>query len=238
MSAIYRYLRGVDPTSGEADPERRLKLLGQLDDAAKECMEPTPWRDYLLRVKHAGFVSQDLIASKNAIVNAYAFYVRGRKVGIAKSKLDEMIARWVFGSLLTARYSGSSETIFEEDLTSVARLEANDADGFVRTLDDTMGQTTTGDYWTHSLVWRWRRRKQKLRLHSHSEQPRSFLEHGRSSRTSFFRTCSIRPQMVGARPAKLTIYLRKYGSIRGESWSVGALTKSQTWPTSAGTRIA
>ena len=152
MSAIYRYLRGVDPTTGEADTAGRLKRLGQLDDAAKECMEPTPWRDYLLRVKHAGFVSQSLVASKNAIVNAYAFYIRGRKAGVPKSKLDEMIARWVFGTLLTARYSGSSETMFEQDLARVARLEAQDADGFVRALDEAMAETLTGDYWTHSLV--------------------------------------------------------------------------------------
>ena len=152
MSAVYRYLRGVDPTTGEADTAGRLKRLGQLDDAAKECMEPTPWRDYLLRVQHAGFVSQALVASKNAIVNAYAFYIRGRKAGVPKSKLDEMIARWVFGTLLTARYSGSSETIFEQDLARVARLEPDDADGFVRALDDAMGETLTGDYWTQSLV--------------------------------------------------------------------------------------
>ncbi len=152
MSAVYRYLRGVDPTTGEADTAGRLKRLGQLDDAAKECMEPTPWRDYLLRVQHAGFVSQALVASKNAIVNAYAFYIRGRKSGVSKSKLDEMIARWVFGTLLTARYSGSSETIFEQDLARVARLGKDDADGFVRALDDAMGETITGDYWTHTLV--------------------------------------------------------------------------------------
>ena len=137
---------------GRSGYRGRLKRLGQLDDAAKECMEPTPWRDYLLRVKHAGFVSQALVASKNAIVNAYAFYIRGRKAGVPKSKLDEMIARWVFGTLLTARYSGSSETIFEQDLARVARLEPDDADGFVRALDDAMGETITGDYWTHSLV--------------------------------------------------------------------------------------
>jgi len=152
MSAVYRYLRGVDPTTGEADTVGRLKRLGQLDDAAKACMEPTPWRDFLLRVKHAGFVSQALVASKNAIVNAYAFYIRGRKAGVPKSKLDEMIARWVYGSLLTARYSGSSETIFEQDLARVARLRPDDADGFVRALDDAMSETITGDYWTHSLV--------------------------------------------------------------------------------------
>jgi hypothetical protein len=152
MSAVYRYLRGVDPTTGEADAAGRSKRLAQLDDAAKECMELTPWRDFLLRVQHAGFVSPALVASKNAIVNAYAFYIRGRKVGVQKGRLDEMIARWVFATLLTARYSASSETIFEQDLARVASLESDDADGFVRALDDAMSETLTGDYWTHSLV--------------------------------------------------------------------------------------
>jgi hypothetical protein len=152
MSAVYRYLRGVDPTTGEADTASRLKRLAELDEAAKECIKATPWSDYLLRVKRAGFITQALVASKNAIVNAYAFYIRGRKAGVPKSKLDEMIARWVFGTLLTARYSGSSETIFEQDLARVARLGPDDAEGFVRALDDAMGETITGDYWTHSLV--------------------------------------------------------------------------------------
>jgi hypothetical protein len=153
MSAVYRYLRGVDPTTGEADAAGRAKRLAQLDQAAGECMEPTPWRDYLLRVQHAGFISQTLIGSKNAIVNAYTFYIRGRKVGVPKSRLDEMIARWVFGTLLTARYSGSSETVFEQDLARVARLEPDDAEGFVQALDDALGETMTSDYWTQSLVF-------------------------------------------------------------------------------------
>jgi hypothetical protein len=152
MSAIYRYLRGVDPVTGEADASARMQRLNQLDHAAKQCMETTAWRDYLLRVQHAGFVSQALVASKNAIVNGYAFYIRGRKAGVPKSKLDEIIARWVFGTLLTARYSGSSETIFEQDLARVARLEPDDANGFVRALDDAITETLTGDYWTQSLV--------------------------------------------------------------------------------------
>ena len=152
MSAVYRYLRGVDPSTGEADPDRRLKLLGQLDDAAKECMQPTPWRDYLLRVKHAGFVSQDLLASKNAIVNGYAFYIRGRKLAVPKNKLDLVIARWIFGSLLTARYSGSSETVFEQDLARLAMLESGNIDGFIAALDGAIGETITRDYWTQTLV--------------------------------------------------------------------------------------
>jgi hypothetical protein len=149
MSAVYRSLRGVDPVTGEATPERRLQLLERLDEAARDCVDPTPWRDYLLRVRHAGFVNESLIASKNAIVNAYAFYVRGRRLGVAKPELDAVIARWVFGSLLTARYSGSSESAFEQDLSRLTR--AGD-DSFIHELDKALLETLTGDYWTLTLV--------------------------------------------------------------------------------------
>src|SRR5208283_1156304 len=91
-----------------------------------------------------------LVASKNAIVNAFAFYIRGRKAGVQKSRLEELIARWVFATLLTARYSGSSETMFEQDLARVASLKPDDAVGFVRALDEAMSETLTGDYWTHT----------------------------------------------------------------------------------------
>ncbi len=109
MSAVYRYLRGVDPTTGEADAAGRAKRLDELDEAAKECMETTPWRDYVLRVKHAGFVNQALVASKNAIVNAYAFYIRGRKAGVPKSKLDELTRRWMRPSPATSGRIRSSQ---------------------------------------------------------------------------------------------------------------------------------
>ncbi|TJW03158.1 MAG: DUF262 domain-containing protein [Mesorhizobium sp.] len=152
MSAVYRFIRGVDPVTGEADPESRIARLRELDDAANECIEPTPWRDYQLRVKHAGFVSPSLIASKNAIVNAYAFYIRGRKAAVPKPKLDAVVSRWVFGSLLTARYSGASETAFEQDLARLGRAGENDAEAFVRELDSAMAEALTGDYWAQTLV--------------------------------------------------------------------------------------
>lgn len=152
MSAVYRYLRGVDPTTGEANTAARSQRLGQLDAAAQECMQATPWRDYLLRVTHAGFVNQTLVASKNAIVNGFAFYTRGRRQGVPKSSLDEALSRWVFGSLLTARYSGSSETKFETDLARVGADDPHDPNAFVRTLDGRLADTITGDYWTQSLV--------------------------------------------------------------------------------------
>jgi hypothetical protein len=54
MSAVYRYLRGVDPTTGETDTAGRLQRLGQLDAAANECMEAIHWRDFLLPLANSG----------------------------------------------------------------------------------------------------------------------------------------------------------------------------------------
>lgn len=152
MSAVYRSLRGVDANTGEADASNRKKRLDRLDQAADECMSLTVWRDYLLRVGRAGFVTSRLIASKSAIVNAFALYVRGRKMGVVKHELDELASRWVFGVLLTARYSGSSETIFERDLKRLDETSPNDPAAFIQCLDQTLDERITGDYWSRALV--------------------------------------------------------------------------------------
>jgi hypothetical protein len=152
MSAIYKFLRGIDPTTSDPSPQDRKKRLDTLDLAANQCLESTPWRDYMLRVKHAGFVSQGLVASSSAIINAYAFYVIGQRLAVPKHRLDEAISRWLFGTLLTRRYSSSSETVFEEDLGRMRSVQEGDADGFVKTLDDALSEKITGDYWTHTLV--------------------------------------------------------------------------------------
>lgn len=149
MSAVYRYLRGIDPVTRETDSARRDDMVQRLDAAAKECMQETPWRDFLLRVRHAGFVATGLIASKNAIVNAYAFYIRGRQTGVPKQKLDDLASRWLFATLLTARYSGQSETAFEQDLARVAKV---DATAFVQAMDEALAVVLTGDYFTHGLI--------------------------------------------------------------------------------------
>lgn len=152
MSAIYRYLRGVDPVTGDTSVDERRQRLEILDEAAEACIKATTWRDYLLRVSHAGIVNQGLVASSNAVVNAFAFYVRGNQVGLEKHRLDQLISRWLFGTLLTARYSGSSETIFEQDLTRIRGLGTTDGETFARVLDGVLSETITGDYWSRKLV--------------------------------------------------------------------------------------
>lgn len=151
MLAIYRFLRGVDPVTGEAEPEDRRVRLAALDAAVEECMDLTTWRDFLMRVGRAGFVSEDLISSMSAITNAYALYVRGLRLGVPRAQLGQLISRWVFGTMLTARYSSSSETVFERDLTRIAFGSAGTAESFMSEVDKALDEILTNDFWTHTL---------------------------------------------------------------------------------------
>ena len=125
MSAVYRYLRGSRSDDWRSGCRGALETIGP----ARRCRKGVHGSSRhgatsCFACSMREFVSPALVASKNAIVNAYAFYIRGRKVGVQKGRLDEMISRWVFATLLTARYSASSETIFEQDLASGCRPQA------------------------------------------------------------------------------------------------------------------
>lgn len=151
MSAIYKYLRGIDPVTGDPNPAGRIERLKVLDQAVDQCLNETRWRDYMLRVMLAGFVSPGLVASTNAVANAYAFYVMGTTYGVQRQRLEEGVCRWLFGTLLTARYSTSSETKYEEDLGRVRDASKVDPMAFVQTLDDMLSDVLTNDYWNQTL---------------------------------------------------------------------------------------
>jgi hypothetical protein len=151
MSAIYSYLRGMDPSSRDADPAKRQKRLTDLEGAADRCLKSTTWRDFTLRVQRAGFVHQSLVGSSNALLNAYALYVWGQGLGVEKHVLDGAISRWIFGTLLTSRYSAtSSETAFERDL--VGLRDVKEPAAFVALLESMLSTAMSGDYWTRNLI--------------------------------------------------------------------------------------
>ncbi len=102
--------------------------------------------------------------------------------------------------------------MFEQDLARVARLarrRRRELRASARRRDERDDHRRLLD--AYARLQRWRRRRRGLRLRSHSERRRSCSERGRSSPTSFFRTCSTRRRRAAARRAKLTICSRRHG---------------------------
>ena len=70
-------------------------------------------------LRSAGFITSDLIRSRNAVNFAYILYLRGRQESYPANELESLVRRWYAMSVLTGRYSGSPETAFDFDIRQI-----------------------------------------------------------------------------------------------------------------------
>ena len=70
-------------------------------------------------LRSAGFVTKDLIRSRNAVNLAYILYLHGRADGVPAADLERLVRRWYAMSVLRGRYTGNPETAFDFDIRQV-----------------------------------------------------------------------------------------------------------------------
>lgn len=80
------------------------------------------FKTFVMILKSAGFSSSSLISGNNATNMAYIIYLHGRKIKIKPSDLDAMVRQWFVMSLLTQRYSGSTESEFDRDIRQINEI--------------------------------------------------------------------------------------------------------------------
>ena len=112
---------------------------------------PCNWHQFLSALIGAGLRSREMISSNNTLLYAYAFYLIGRvRFAVPEHALQKAIGRWFFASSLTSRYTRSSpETVMDGDLARLRGIQ--DAEGFLKQLDDMIAAELTNDFWTITL---------------------------------------------------------------------------------------
>ncbi len=86
----------------------------------------TNFKRFLMIVKSAGFISPDLIRSQNVLNFAYIVYLKLREHGVNSVNIESYVRRWLVYSILTGRYSGSPESVFDFDIKQIANKPFND----------------------------------------------------------------------------------------------------------------
>lgn len=81
----------------------------------------THFKRFLMIVKSAGFISPKLIRSQNAINFAYIVYLKLRELGVNSVAIEGYVRKWLVYSILTGRYSGSPESVFDYDIKQMAQ---------------------------------------------------------------------------------------------------------------------
>lgn len=150
LEHVYSLLRGKDLSTGDVSPTQRDGQFTKLRGAQARVLNLTYWADFLNIVRSAGYRSEKTISSVNALVFAYQLYLLGRtEYDVDGFQLKNAVARWLFMSLLTGRFTSSPESRMEQDLAELRELKA--ADQFLARLAAVEAATLTDDYWTKTL---------------------------------------------------------------------------------------
>ena len=150
LQHVYSLLRGKDLETGQVSEALRDDQFRLLEEAQDYALNLDNWHGFFKAVLQAGYRRGEMITSKTGLVYAYALYLIGKRdFDVPHTVLRDIIARWLFMTALTGRYTSSSESVLEADLGRLR--EVRDADGFVEVLDRMIQATLTGDYWRISL---------------------------------------------------------------------------------------
>jgi len=87
-----------------------------------EFINETNFKRFLMIVRSAGFISPKLLRSQNVVNFAYIVYLKLKsQKQLSDSEIEKYVKRWLVYSILTGRYSGSPESVFDYDIKQISQ---------------------------------------------------------------------------------------------------------------------
>ena len=150
LKNVYSVLRGKDMDTGEISAERRDRQFTTLKEAQRYMLNLQNWHDFFKVPMRAGYRRSDMISSKVGLLQVYTLFLIGKKdYNVDDYKLRNLMARWFFMTALTRRYTGSPESVMEQDLTRLRDVETEAE--FISHFDRIVSDTLSEDYWKIAL---------------------------------------------------------------------------------------
>ncbi|MEH7312279.1 GmrSD restriction endonuclease domain-containing protein [Priestia megaterium] len=126
VAFTHKFLRGkladlVSLLSGRDFSTREYKEViaedsfNKLEEGVLEFINETNFKRYIMIVKSTGIIHKKMIRSQNVLNFGYILYLLLKERGINKGETSKIVRRWLVLSILTKRYSGSPESMFEFD---------------------------------------------------------------------------------------------------------------------------
>ncbi|MGX1696376.1 GmrSD restriction endonuclease domain-containing protein [Microbacterium keratanolyticum] len=145
-SSIVSVLSGRDPETRKVDESRIPGAYDSLENALLRIVKKYHYENFVMTIKSAGFITSDMIGSKNALNFAYALYLRLRADNeLSEGERKRIVRRWFVLSMLTGRHSGSFESTWEQDIRRIGQQGAAE---YLRQVED--AELTDG-FWDVAL---------------------------------------------------------------------------------------
>ncbi|MGR7813795.1 GmrSD restriction endonuclease domain-containing protein [Lacinutrix undariae] len=119
FSDLVALLSGRNFEARTYESEIAERSYNMLSEGLTDFVNQTSYQRFIMLVKSAGLISQKLISSKNSMNFSYALYLKLRHESMPESEIQHYVKRWLVMSLLISRYSGSSESMIDEDIKQI-----------------------------------------------------------------------------------------------------------------------
>jgi hypothetical protein len=120
ISDLVSLLSGRNFESRTFDDSIAEQSFAKLRNGVTNFINETNFKQFLMIIKSAGFISSKIIRSQNSLNFAYILYLKLKDSGVNKVQIESYIPRWFVYSILTGRYSGSSESFIDFDIKQIA----------------------------------------------------------------------------------------------------------------------
>ncbi|HSW97955.1 MAG TPA: DUF262 domain-containing protein [Candidatus Saccharimonadales bacterium] len=118
----------------------------ELENGVLDFISETHFKRFLMIIKSAGFINKSLITSQSALNFAYVIYLKLRDIHMPDGLIEKYVRRWLVMSMLTGRYSGSSESAFDLDIRN---LTQQGIEKYLKTIEE--GELSDA-FWNTQLV--------------------------------------------------------------------------------------
>jgi hypothetical protein len=123
------------------EDEIARESFAKLKSGILNYMNQTHFERFVMILRSAGFITSDLIGGQNPVNFAYIIYLLGRNEKLHPDTIEHLVRRWYVMSLLTGRYSGNPETIFDLDIRQI------DAQGLENYINAVINAQLSDSFW-------------------------------------------------------------------------------------------
>jgi hypothetical protein len=148
MSDLVSLLSGRNFETREFEEIIAADTYERMKKSTLRFMKEDYFKKFVMIIRSAGFITPELIRSKNALAFAYIAYIKLREEGVPQAQIGRLVSRWFVLSILTRRYSSSPESTFDFDIKQL------DIKPFSEFLAEVENAELADAFWDFGLIQR------------------------------------------------------------------------------------
>ncbi len=147
LADLVSLLSGRDFESREYKEEVIADTYTKLKEGVMDVFNDYNFKQFMIAIRGAGFISKKLVNSQMALDFAYTLYlILTQSHEVSTGEVKRLVQKWYVLSVLTGRYSNSPESAFARDIRRISEQ------GVVKTLQDIEAATLSETFWEVAVV--------------------------------------------------------------------------------------